>query len=176
MARGFATGAAASVVALSLLAGCSGIGGSSAACPTVGVVQDAGQLTSFGSGGNDLTDIEFEAQVGSLAAECDFDSDTRTGSIDLDIVFRTQRGPASSSVEHEFGYFVAVVDPEGGVVARTPFSVQIAFGGSQTDAAKSERLVLDIPVKENTSLLAYRIYVGMQLTKKQFEHNLKGRR
>ncbi len=176
MARGFAAGAAASIAALSLLAGCSGFGGSSAACPTVGAIHDARQLTRFASGGSDLTDIEFEAQVGAIAAECDFDSDSRMGSIDLDIVFRTQRGPASSAAEHKFGYFVAVVDPDGGVAARTPFSVQVSFDGSGTEAAKSERLTLDIPVRENTSLTAYRIYVGMQLTKEQFERNVAGRR
>ncbi|MCY3980368.1 MAG: hypothetical protein OXF51_01040, partial [Alphaproteobacteria bacterium] len=98
------------------------------------------------------------------------------GSIDLDIMFRTQRGPASAATEHEFGYFVAVVDPEGGVAARTPFSVRVAFDGNRTEVAKPERLALDIPVRENTSLRAYRIYVGMQLTKTQFDYNLNGRR
>jgi len=174
MARRFVAGAATSVAALSLLTACSGIGGSSPTCPTVGVVQGAGQLTRFV--GSDLTDVEFEAQVGNLVAECEFDSDSRTGSIDLDIMFRTQRGPASAATEHEFGYFVAVVDPEGDVAARTPFSVRVAFDGNRTEVAKPERLALDIPVRENTSLRAYRIYVGMQLTKTQFDYNLNGRR
>lgn len=171
MARGFAAGAAA-LAALSVLGGCSVFEGSTVACPTVGVLDNAGELTRFGSGGNDLTDIEFRARVGSLAAECSFDSDTRTGSIDLDIVFRMQRGPASSAAGQNFGYFVAVVDPEGGVAARKAFSVQVAFEGSRTEVARAEPLVVDVPVKENASFSAYRIYVGMQLTKEQFERNL----
>ena len=172
MARGFAAGAAASVAALSILAGCSSLGGGSAACPTVDVLDGARQLTRFKGGGNDLTDIEFQAHVANLAADCSFDDDTRAGSIDLDIVFRTQRGPAGSAADHRFGYFVAVIDPGGGVAARTPFSVEVSFAGSRTEAAKSERLALDIPTGENASLASYRVYVGMQLTKEQFEYNL----
>ena len=174
MARGFA--AAASIAALAVLAGCSVIGGGSAACPTVSTADGAGQLVRFKGGGADLTDIAFQAHIGSLAAECRFDGDERVGSVDLDILFRTQRGPASSAAEHGFGYFVAVVDPEGGAAARTPFTVEVSFEGSRTEAARQERLALDIPVAENTALAAYRVYVGLQLTKAQFERNLANRR
>ncbi len=177
MARGFAAGAAALVAALSVLGGCSVFEGTTVSCPTVGVLDNAGHLTRFRDGGQrDLTDIEFQAHVGSLAADCSFDSDTRTGSIDLDIVFRAQRGPAGKAAEHSFDYFVAVVDPEGGVAARKAFSVQVAFDGDRTEAAKAEALALDIPTKENTSLAAYRVYVGMELTKEQFDRNLGGGR
>ena len=175
MARGFAAGAAV-LAALSVLGGCSVFGGSAVPCPTVGVLDNAGQLTRFGGGGSDLTDIEFQAHVGNLTAECSFDSDTRTGSINLDILFRTQRGPAISAAQQNFGYFVAVVDPEGGIAARKAFSVQVAFEGSRTEAARVEPLVLDVPTKENASFAAYRIYVGMELTKEQFERNLEGGR
>ena len=177
MARGFAAGAAALVAVLAVLGGCSVIGGTSVSCPTVGVLDNAGHLTRFkNSGQRDLTDIEFQAHVGSLAAECSFDNDTRIGSVDLDIVFRAQRGPAGKAAEHSFDYFVAVVDPDGGVAARKAFSAQVAFEGNRTEAAKAEPLALDIPTKENESLTAYRIYVGMQLTKEQFDRNLTGGR
>ncbi len=176
MARGFTARAAVLAAALSVLGGCSVFEGSTVPCPTVGVLDNAGHMTRFRSGGSDLTDVEFRANVGSLAAECSFDGDTRTGSIDLDIVFRTQRGPASSATEQNFDYFVAVVDPEGGVAARKAFSVQVAFEGSRTEAARAEPLVLDVPIKENASFSAYRIYVGMELTKEQFERNLGGGR
>ena len=172
MARGFAAGAAA-LAALAVLGGCSVFGGSAVPCPTVGVVNNAGQLTRFGSGGSDLTDVEFRAGVGNLKAECSFDSDTRTGSVDLDILFRTQRGPASSAIEQKFDYFVAVVDPDGDIAARKAFSVQVAFEGSRTEAARVEPLVLDVPIRENASFATYRIYVGMELTKEQFERNLE---
>lgn len=171
MARGFTAGAAA-LAALAVLGGCSVFGGSGVPCPTVGVVNNAGQLTRFGSGGSDLTDIEFQAHVRNLKAECSFDGDTRTGSIDLDILFHTQRGPASSATRQNFDYFVAVVDPDGGIAARKAFSVQVAFEGSRTEAARVEPLVLDVPIRENTAFATYRIYVGMELTKEQLEHNL----
>ncbi len=176
MARGFAGGAAV-LLALSVLGGCSVFEGTTDPCPAVDVLDNAGYLTRFRDGGKrDLTDIEFQAHVGSLAAACSFDDDTRTGSIDLDIGFRAQRGPASSAAGHNFDYFVAVVDPEGGVAARKAFSVQVAFEGNRTEVARAEPLVLDIPVKENLSFAAYRIYVGMQLTKEQFDRNLGGGR
>ncbi len=176
MARGFAARAAASVAALSILAGCSSLGMDSVLCPTVDVLDGARQLTRFKGGGRDLTDVEFQAHVGNLSADCSFDDDTRVGSIDLDIVFRAQRGPAGAAADHEFGYFVAVIDPAGDVAARTPFSVEVSLEGSRTEDAKSERLALDIPTGENTSLASYRVYVGMQLTKDQFEYNLGSRR
>ena len=56
------------------------------------------------------------------------------------------------------------------------FRQQVAFEGNRTEAAKAEPLALDIPTKENESLTAYRIYVGMQLTKEQFDRNLRGGR
>lgn len=177
MARGFAAGTAALAVALSVLGGCSVFESTTVSCPTVGVLDHAGHLTRFKSDGQrDLTDVEFQAHVGSLEAECSFDGDTRTGSIDLDILFRAQRGPAGAAGTHNFDYFVAVVDPEGGVEARKAFSVQVAFEGSRTEVTRAEPLVLDIPIKENTSLASYRVYVGMQLTKEQFDSNLGGGR
>ena len=176
MARGFTARAAVLAAALSVLGGCSVFEGSTVPCPTVGVLDNAGHLTRFRSGGSDLTDVEFRANVGSLAAECSFDNDARIGSIDLDIGFRAQRGPAGSAAEHNFDYFVAVVDPEGSVAARKAFSAQVAFEGSRTEVARAEPLVLDVPVKENASFAAYRIYVGMQLTKEQFDRNLAGGR
>ena len=175
MARGFAVRAALSVAALSVLAACSVFEGATVSCPTVDALDDARQLTRFKDGGSDLTDIEFEAQVGSLAAECRFDEDTRVGSIDLDILFRAQRGPAGPATEHGFRYFVAVVDPAGGVAVRKAFSVQVPFEGSGTEISTEEALRLDIPTGENASLASYRVYVGMELTKDQFERNL-GRR
>ncbi len=177
MARGFAVGAAGLVAALSVLGGCSAIGGKSTSCPTVGVVDNAGQLTRFRSGEQrDLTDIEFEVQVASLSADCSFDSETRLGSVELDIAFRAQRGPASMTAAHSFGYFVAIVDPDGSVTARKAFSMQAAFEDGKTEAVRTEPLALTIPTAEGTAFPAYRIYVGMQLTREQFDRNLTGGR
>ena len=177
MARRFAVRAGLLAAAFSLLGACSMFEGTSVACPTVGVLDYSGNMTRFRSGGQrDLTDVELQAHVGSLAAECSFDNDTRTGTVDLDIVFRGQRGPASSAAEDNFGYFVAVVDPDGEVAARTAFSVQVDFDGGRTEATQEETLVLDVPIGENRSFAAYRVYVGMQLTKEQFDRNLGGGR
>ncbi len=173
MARGFAVRAALSVAALSVLAACSVFEGSSVACPAIDALDDARQLTRFKSGGSDLTDIEFEAQVGNLAAECRFDDDTRVGAIDLDILFRARRGPASPATEHDFGYFVAVVDPAGDVAVRKAFSMQVPFEDDGTEISREESLRLDIPTGENSSLASYRVYVGMELTKEQFERNIR---
>jgi len=177
MARGFAVGAAALAAALYVLGGCAAIDGASGSCPAVGVVDNAGQLTRFGSGEQrSLTDIEFEAQVARLSADCSFDTETRIGSVQLDIGFRTQRGPASATAEHGFGYFAAIVDPDGGIVARKAFSVQAAFEGGETEAASAESLALTFPTAEGAAFSNYRIYVGMQLTREQFDRNLTGGR
>ncbi len=177
MARRFAARAGMLAAALLLLGGCSVFEGTSVSCPAVGVFDFSGDMTRFGSGDRrDLTDVEFRAHIGSLEAECRFDGDTRTGSIDLDIVFRTQRGPAAAAANQGFEYFVAVVDPDGEVAAREAFAVQVSFEGSKTEVTRAESLVLGIPTRENASLASYRVYVGLQLTREQFEWNLQGGR
>ena len=176
MARGFAARAAIPVAALAVLGACSLVGGNSVTCPSVGPLPNAGQLTRLASGPGKPTGIAFEAQVGSLAAECTFDGETRVGSIDLDVLFRARRGSAGSAAKHGFRYFVAVVDPEGGVAIRKAFSVLAEFEGSGTEVEKEEELVLSVPIGQNSSLAAYRVYVGMKLTREQLERNLGRRR
>ncbi len=175
MARGFAARSAVLAAALAVLGGCSMFDGNSVPCPSIGVLDYAGTVTRLDSGGaGDTADIEFRANIASLAADCSFDGETRTGSVELDIDFRARRGPADSATKHSFGYIVGVVDPEGEIAARTAFSVKVGFDGNDTETERTEKLTLTVPVKENASFAAYRIHVGMKLTKEQLDRNLGG--
>ncbi len=180
-ARRFAARTALLLAVAAATAGCSTIdsavgglfGGEATRCPAVGVLQGAGHLMRFREdGGRALEDIEFESQVASLTAECRFDGETQIGSVDLDIEFRAQRGPAGAGEGDEFSYFVAVVDPDGEPVTRETFSVQVSFAGGDALVMTAESLAVAIPTTEGAPFAAHRVYVGMQLTREQLDFNM----
>lgn len=139
-------------------------------CPQVGVPRDAATLTRFRPGqGRDLTDVIFDARVQDVKLSCTYNSDG--ADVDLLVVLRVDRGPASQERSATVPYFVAITDPQRHVLAKQVFTKTLAFPPNVsrvTDSDESEEL---IPLPKGKSAQRYGVVVGMQLTPDELKYN-----
>lgn len=142
-------------------------------CPRVAKVEDAETLTRFQGTGRDLTDVQFEAEIGRIAAGCDYDSDK----IDMvvDVEFIASRGPADQERKAAFTYFVAVARTDDTILGRATFESVIEFPGNQTRTPIVEELEQEIPRKEGEPGRNFIVYIGFALTEDELAFNRQQR-
>jgi hypothetical protein len=147
------------------LSACTGLD-SETACPAVAKLPDADRLTRFDGTGHDLIDVAFEARIGEIASECDY------GDSGYDVLSKVQflgtRGPSTAATQAGFGYFVAIVDSTGAVLARQEFDSNFQFE-AKTRSGVVEELEQQIPPSSGTA--PYTIYVGFQLSPEELAFN-----
>jgi hypothetical protein len=168
-----ALGALAGVL---LLAGCSGNTEDIVvrACPQVTVLADAATLTKYRSPrGRDLTDVVVDARVSGARGECTFNRNDVT--MTLAVGFEFAIGPANRDRMVAVSYFVAIVDAANNVVAREEIPIQLQVPVNQSRVTYSEELEPRIPFRQRSSLVGYRIYVGLVLTPDEARANRRRR-
>jgi hypothetical protein len=157
-------GAALALLLAGSLSACSGSREEARACPSGGVIPDAGHVTKFRPGGGyDVDDVVLRAMFTQLSATCDY-SGTRAG-VDLEVEYVATRGPADQARSDVLAYFVAVVDPAGNVLAREEFASPIEFPPANERVRGRETIRLD-RVDETS-----RILVGFRLTEEELRYN-----
>jgi hypothetical protein len=170
---------AACLVPTLLLAGCEtinsivGMPQAPPPCPRVAKVDDAATLTHFVGDGRDLTDVDYEAEIGRIVSTCDYDSDN------VDMVVRVEfiasRGPADQQRRAPLTYFVAVARTDQTILGRASFDTLVEFPGNVTRAAVAEELEQEIPLKQGESWRSIIVWVGFELTPEQLEFNRQQR-
>ena len=166
--------AIAGLAALIVLAGCaSDESPARLVCPPATIPEDSAQLVAFAGGGRDLTDVRYDLQVTDVALNCELerDDDARTLATELGVRFVAEKGPANREGVATGRYYVAVVGPDGAVLSRQSFPVEIELPGNQTRVAVARYLSPTIPVAEGAATDAYTIYVGLVLTPEQLRFN-----
>jgi hypothetical protein len=158
-----------------LLAGCGSMFGSAPpppACPDARVVANLDRMTQYRPGeGRDLTDVLFEARIGDMAGECVYDD--KSLRVSLTIPIQIARGPASQERSSRLEYFSAIQAPDGTVVAKQVFPVEVAFERNQSRALFTDALEQRIPLADLSQGPAYRILLGFQLSEDQVQDNIR---
>ena len=146
-----------------------GSSGPTLTCPDVSKVGDVSRLTRFVPGGHDLTDVTFEAGVGQLTGSCSASDGSVV--VDLKVEFIASRGPANTTRQAPFTFFVAIVDKADNVLARQEFDSGVEFPGNQTRSSGVEELEQDIPVSNPLQGNQYRVFVGFVLSPEEVAYN-----
>ena len=139
-------------------------------CPNVSILASSERLVLFRPGpGRDITDILTEADVSNLSSACEYD-DRR---VDVDTTFEiiAARGPKADTNVVIIAYFVAIVDPDGRVIAKEVFESRIEFPKGRRRIGVREQVAQRIPLAERVLGQDYQILVGFQLTPDQLEYN-----
>jgi hypothetical protein len=166
--------AAAGLAFLIALAGCaSDEQPARLACPPAVMPPESAQLVAFAGGGRDLTDVRFDLQLTDVALTCTLerDDDARTLETELGVRFIAEKGPANRDGLATGRYFVAVTGPEGEVLSRQSFALELELPGNQTRVAAEQYLSPEIPLAEGAATDAYTVYVGLVLTPEQLRFN-----
>ena len=171
--------ALALALAVPALAGCDGSlfgkkingQGLDLACPQIGILREANQVTLYRPGGKGAADVEARAQIVDYAGNCTYDEDGVT--VDVSLILVAERGPALAGTAVPLRYFAAIVDPAGTITARQQFDTVIDFTGNVPRAGSREDLQPRIPMPRGKDGRGYQVMVGFQLTQAQLDANRK---
>ena len=146
-----------------------------APCPNVLVLQEAARVIEF-DGDAALENIAYSGEVVDVSLNCRyFDDKPITG--DLNIQFDLGRGPAGTSGQKDFVYFVAVTRRNLEVIAKEEFAIRANFKGAGDTVRIKEKIdKLVIPrAGEKTSGTNFEVVVGFSLTRDQVRFNRSGK-
>ena len=170
--------ALALLLAVPALSGCESLFGKKVngqgldlACPKVGILRDANQVTLYRPGGKGAADVQARAQIVDYLGNCTYDETGVT--VDVSLILVAERGPALTGTSVPLSYFAAVIDPAGNIPTRQRFDTSIDFTGNGPRAGSREDLQPHIPLPKAKDARDYQVLVGFQLTQAQLDANRK---
>lgn len=146
------------------------------ACPDIRIDRDTGKITSFApNGGQDITDIQYEANIETFNGDCGWDPKTRTIDVKMKVLFQITRGPAMTGMDGEFTYFVAIPAFFPSATAKQVMPVKFRFndGNLTTVNVRDEEVRVHIPLGTDLNSSDTPVYIGFQLTDQQLQFNRK---
>jgi hypothetical protein len=151
-----------------------------AQCPQGGIAPDANVVVQFRDGpGRDITDVVLQAQVVDMRIDCQYAKGKTAKpsvSVDLQVAFKAERGPAERSRKVRVPYFIAIVDPSKSIVTKEVYFVDFEWTDNRpvTGAIVGDYSPF-IPLASNFDGPSYQILVGFQLSEAQLDWNRKQR-
>jgi hypothetical protein len=145
-------------------------------CPRAAIVADVAQLTKFRQGpGRDLIDVEYAAEIRDFGGSCEYRDKNRVVSVVTTINVIAELGPAAPSRRVSVPYFVAIIDGQNNIVAKSTFDAAIDFPEGRRRAGVSEETEQRIPLPAAVKGIDYEVLIGLQLTPDQVEFNRRKR-
>ena len=157
-------------IAAVLLAGCTRANQFAPACPTLKLLEDGADLSSFSERGQDITDMLVQARITAVPATCSAGSRSLTDA-SIQVVMAVSRGPALPGRTTQVPYFVTVLDGDR-VLEQRDYQMAVTFPPNVDQvSATSDPILMEFPVTPQKSAAAYSIYVGFRLTPQQLQYN-----
>jgi len=145
-------------------------------CPQVLIVDETARLTQFAPGeGRDMLDVRFDAKIGTIEWVCEFLSEERRVDVEARFGVLAFRGPAAESSLARLPYFVAVANPQGEIMAKQVFAIEVAFPGNALEIGHVETVFQRLHYANIGVAADYTIYIGFQLTPEQLAEVRSGR-
>lgn len=149
-------------------------------CPGITLVADASELTQFNGLGQDLTDVEFTAEVLDVRYTCEYQADETVVEADMKVFLAATAGPANKDQQAKFDYFLAIgrngaPGEEPKIVTREQFDAKVTFDSLDRRVAISDEIVPRIPLQPGELGSDYRYYVGIVLNRDELEYNRRNR-
>lgn len=140
-------------------------------CPAPYVLDQTGTLMRFAPGAPPgPQSLDFQADMSVKAMTCAYKDDLATElEVNLDIEIAAVRGPANTSGEAEFEYFVAITDVRGTVLNKEVFDMDMDLGEPGSTTKAIEGIWQQYRMLKGQSGKAYRIWLGFQMTERDLE-------
>lgn len=132
------------------------------ACPTIAVPADTAELIQRrGAASNDVV---ARMRIADWAGECTYE--TQDGAtevtVDLNVVFAAQRGPAGTTDTVSAPFFIAVTDQSRAILDKQVFTTTIELDATLGSGQTIEPMRQVIPLTSPAAGASYRVYVGFQ--------------
>jgi hypothetical protein len=139
------------------------------ACPSLGLLSDAADITRFREGGRDLTDMVVDGRITAIPADCKR-GEKNTVRASLRVTMDLTRGPAATQRTMAGVFFVAAMEGDQ-VLDEQNYTINVEFPPNvDRVSATSDPIDLDFPVTPTKSAAAYKIYVGFRLTPEELAY------
>jgi len=150
------------------------------ACPTVGILADAEEVTVFSGQGRDLPDVRYHAEMTDVTTTCDYGraGGQRFAYARVRMDFTAQLGSAARPEPVDIPYFVAVVTRgTDEILIKETYNIRAPFNGGRPAVQMEDSIDrIAIPVETVADGGFYEIIVGFELTPDQLDFNRRDQR
>jgi hypothetical protein len=139
-------------------------------CPNFLLLGHAGHMAKFRAGaGRDVTDVNFRTTITNFRGTCDH---TKNGvEAEFFVEIAVERGPANTSREASFEFFVAIPRFHPKPAGKKTFPVRVRFEENKNWLLYRDEIAIEIPLGAGEAAGDYDVYLGLQLDAEQLEYN-----
>src|SRR5579872_1791527 len=144
-------------------------------CPATGVLSDAASVTKLKPGTSVAmprpADVAFEAEMSQARLDCHYDRVANTLTVDIHFAVRGTRGPAAAATDPQLPFFVAVVDADNNVLAKSVYNSEPKMEGRPTSTYTETIANFPVALAMDRRPSDYEILTGFQLTPDELAYN-----
>ena len=164
-----------SMLLLFIVSGCSSRVTEDRICPTVAFVDGLERMTLFRDTiSREASNILFISQFSSLNTKCSFSDDG--ADIETSFLIKSSMKDVKKDTAVEINFFAAAIAPDGRVLTKENFDLEIPFSQKNTEVAQEQIINPFFPKKTSNNFSGYKLLIGFQLNKRQVAFNLRHRR
>lgn len=141
------------------------------ACPAVAILAQASEVTKVLPGAPATEDnVILTAEMLPVTAACDYTLGDPETTVNLAIPIQVRPGPADGGPQ-TLTYFAAVIDPDGNMISKRQFQLNLAAGGNAMGTYTQTVAGTTIGLPANRQPSDYEMVVGFQLTPAEYALN-----
>jgi len=150
------------------------------ACPAIGILDDANQVTRFNGMGRDIPDVQYHAEITDVHTSCDYGraGGQRYAYARVRMNFAAELGSAAHPDVAEIPYFVAVIVRDSNeILVKETYNVRANFDGAHRAVQMHDSIDrIAIPVETVADGGLYEIIVGLEITPDELDYNRRDER
>ena len=164
-----------SMLFLVIVSGCSSKVTEDRICPTVAFVDGLDRVTLFrNTSSREASNILFISQFSSLNNKCSFSDDG--ADIETSFLIKSSMNDVKKDTAVEINYFAAAIAPDGHVLTKENFDLEIPFSQKNTEVTQEQIINPFFPKKTSNNFSGYKLLIGFHLNKRQVAFNLRHQR
>ena len=144
-------------------------------CPATAVLSDAATVTKFKAGTMPAmakpADVALQAEMSKPKLDCNYDRVNNTLSVTVNFAVRAARGPAALAADPQLPFFVAIIDSDNNVIAKSLFNSQPQMSGRASNTYTESVSNVPVPLAMDRQPSDYEILTGFQLTAAELAYN-----
>ena len=164
-----------SILLLAVLTSCSNKPVGIEVCPEVAFLDGLDQMTFFKDESSaDISNVLFSSKMRQLDFGCSFGA--KGAEVEVIFTIESRLALAKKETLVEIAYFIAAVNPNGKILAKQVFDLDIPFSPKKLKVIQKEKVSPFFPSRTGNDFTGYKVLIGFQLTKNQVNFNLQNRR